>query len=50
MHAIAVHGARARLRQVAVPDLVGIFGKLESLDLPLAAFVEQTKLDFGRVG
>ena len=50
MHAIAVDRAGPRIGQVAVPDLVGVFGQLDALDLALACGVEQADLDFGGVG
>ena len=49
MDAIAVDGSRPRIRQVAVPDLVGVFGQGYPLDLTIAPGVEQAELDLGRV-
>ena len=50
MHAVAVDRAGARVRQVAVPDFVGVLGQADAFDLALAAGVEQAELDLGRVG
>jgi hypothetical protein len=49
MDAVAVGRAWPRIGEVAVPDLVGIFGQIDALDLALAAGVEQAELDLGRV-
>ena len=49
VHAIAVDRARPRIGQVAVPDLVGVFGQCDALELALAAIVEQAELDLGGV-
>ena len=48
--AVAVDGAGPDLGQVAVPDLVGVFGQLDALDLLVAGAVEQADLDLGGVG
>ena len=50
MHAIAVDGARAVRRQIAVPDFVGVFRKFDALEFSFAAVVEQAELDLGGVG
>jgi len=47
---VAVDRAGAGIRQVTVPDLVGVFGELDPLDLLLALVVEQAELDLGGVG
>jgi len=47
--AIAVDLPRVRVRQVAVPDLVGVLGQLDALDFGLALVVEQAQLDLCRV-
>jgi len=49
MHPIGVDGAGPRIRQVAVPDLVGVFGQLDAFELALALDVEQAELDLVRV-
>src|SRR5690606_6071174 len=49
VNAIAVDRARAEPFDVAMPDLVGIFGQLDALELPLAVAVEQAQLDLGRM-
>ena len=49
VHAIAVHGARPRGRQVAVPHFIGVFGKFDALQFGFAGVIEQTQLDFRRV-
>ncbi len=43
--AIAVEQARKDVRQIAVPDLVGVFGEVDPLDLATAVRIEQTELD-----
>ena len=45
MHAVAVKLSRFHVRQIAVPDFVGVFRKLDAGDLDTAAFVEQAKFD-----
>ena len=50
MHPIAVDGARSGVGKEAVPDLVGVFGQLDALDLLLALIVEKAQLDLGRSG
>ena len=45
-----VDGARPRFRQIAVPDLVGIFGQFDPLALGDAVIVEQAEFDLGGVG
>ena len=49
MHAVAVHHAGARLRQVTVPDLVGALGQRDALPFASPAFVEDAQLDLLRV-
>ncbi|MET3823440.1 hypothetical protein ABID76_006166 [Burkholderia ambifaria] len=41
----AVHGARMRVRQVAVPHLVGAFGQVEAREFLAAGRVEHAQLD-----
>ncbi len=48
--AIAVKRAGADVRQIAVKNLVGIFGQFDAAQLAFAFFVEQTDLDLGGVG
>ena len=43
--AIAVDQTGTRGRQIAVPDLIGIFRQLDALELGLAIRVEQAQLD-----
>ena len=50
VHPVAVDGAGARVWQVAVPDLVGVLGQLDAVELRAARGVEQAQLDLGRVG
>ena len=47
--AIAVDQTGTRGRQVAMPDLIGIFRQLDALELGLAIRVEQAQLDLGGV-
>ncbi len=46
----AVDRAGAGVGQVAVPDLVRVFGQFDPLDLALALVVEQAQFDLGGVG
>src|SRR6516162_3458862 len=50
LNAIAIDRAGMHIRQVAVPDLVGVFGQLEARRLALTGFVEQAELDTRRIG
>lgn len=50
MDAVAVDGAGAGGGQIAVPDFVGIFGKLDALELGFTGVVEQAELNLGGVG
>ena len=43
---VAVQQARACLRQIAMPDLVGAFLERNALDFAPPALVEQAQLDF----
>jgi len=38
------------LRQVAMPNLVSVFGQLDARRLALAGLIEETEFDPGRVG
>ncbi len=49
MDAVTVDRARSRIRQIAVPDLVGVLRQHDALDLALAGGVEQAELDFCRM-
>ncbi|ESW38747.1 hypothetical protein O164_16040 [Pseudomonas taiwanensis SJ9] len=50
MHAVAVDQPWVSVRQVAVVDLVGVFGELDAFDFVLAGGVEQAQLDLGGIG
>ena len=45
MHAITIGLARPRLRQIAMPDMLGAFGQGDTLQLVATAVVEQAQLD-----
>ena len=49
MDAVAIHGSRPRIGQIAVPDLVGIFRQNHPLQLAPAVPIEQAQLDLGGV-
>ena len=49
VHAVAVDRPGADTRQIAVPDLVGVFGKLHARGLAGPGIVEKAQLDLGRV-
>src|SRR5260221_12198775 len=42
---IAVEGPRPRIRQIAVPDFVGIFRQRNAVDLANTLRIEETELD-----
>ena len=50
VHPVAVDGAGAGVRQIAVPDLIGIFGQFYAIELGPAGWVEQAELDLGGIG
>ena len=50
VYTVAVNQAGMRVGQVAVVDLIGVFGQLDALDFLFAAGVEQAQLDLGGVG
>ena len=45
--AVAIHGPRPRIGQIAVPDLVGVFRQNHPLQLPPPVPIEQAQLDLG---
>lgn len=49
VYAIAIDRTGRDTRQVAVPDLIGVFGKLDTRGLALALLVEEADLHPGRV-
>src|SRR5690606_28836281 len=49
VHAVAIDEPGARLRQVAVPDLVGALVERDAPDLVASVVVEQAQLDQQRV-
>ena len=50
VHAVAVKLTGPDIRQVAVPDLMGLFRQIDTLGFAPALRVEQAELDAGRVG
>ena len=50
VHAVAVNLPGARVRKIPVPHLVGLLGKLNALELPLAVDVKEAEFDLCRVG
>src|SRR5690606_36295836 len=50
MYTVAVELPRAHVRKVPMPDLVGIFGQFDALELAPSRPVEQAQLDLGGVG
>ena len=50
VHAIAVDGAGPKVFDVAVPDFVGEFRKVNAFDFDAPGIVEQAQLDPGGVG
>src|SRR5689334_12006507 len=47
VNAIAVNRPRARVGEISVPDLVGIFGQFDASDFLAAVRLEQAELDLG---
>ncbi len=43
---IAVQGARPQSRHVTMPDLIGVFGKHQSLNFALTRGIEQAQFNF----
>ena len=50
VHAVAVDLPGVGVGQVAVPDLVGVFGQFDTLQFTLALGVEQAELHLGGMG
>ncbi|MCY1352256.1 hypothetical protein D9M69_385450 [compost metagenome] len=50
VHPVTVDLPRVGIGQVAMPDLVGVFGQVDALQLGFAAGIEQAQLDLGGVG
>ena len=50
VYAVAVNRSGVHVRHIAVPDLVGEFGQLDSRRLAFAATVEEAELDPRRIG
>ena len=49
VNAIAVELTRSCIRQVGMPDLVGVLGELYAVELALTGLVEQADLDLFRI-
>ena len=49
MHAISVQQSRARLGQIAMPHLIGLFPQRNAMQLAPTRFVEQTQFHLLRV-
>lgn len=49
MDTVSVNSGRSNVRQITVPDLIGVLGKCDSLEFTFASLVEQAQLDFGGV-
>jgi len=47
--AVSVNSGRSNVRQVTVPNLVGVLRERDSLEFTFASLVEQAQLDFGSV-
>jgi hypothetical protein len=45
MHPVGVDGSRLRVRQIAVPDLVGELRKFDAFEFGLPGLVKQAQLD-----
>ena len=50
VYAIGIYRAWRRVGQISVPDLISVFGQLNSLDFLRSVLIEQTQFDFGGVG
>src|SRR5262249_52937379 len=49
VHPETVDGSGVGVRHITMPDLVGVFGQLDALELGVAVVVEQTHLNPGRM-
>lgn len=49
VHAVAIDRARPNAVHITVPDLIGVFGQLDARVLAGSGFVEEAKLDAGRM-
>ncbi len=49
VHAVAVDLAGMRIRQITVPDFVGVFGQFDAFEFHFAGFVEQAEFYLGGV-
>src|SRR4029077_20700414 len=47
--AVSINSGRANVRQITVPNLVGVFRECDALKFTFTSLVEQAQLDFGRV-
>jgi hypothetical protein len=45
VHTKPIHGPGTSRLQIPVPDFVGVLGKLQALELALAAIIEEAELD-----
>jgi hypothetical protein len=50
MDAIAVHRARANIRKIPMPDLIGVLRQFDPLQLLLSVFVENADFYLGGMG
>jgi hypothetical protein len=50
MEAVTVERARSDIRQIAMEDLIGVFGHFDTTQFALALFVEQADFHLGGVG
>src|SRR5258708_19622200 len=46
MDAVSINSGRSNIRQINVPNLVGVFREYDSLEFTFAPLVEQTQLHF----
>ena len=47
--AVAVNSGRSNVRQITVPNLLGVLRECDSLEFTFASLVEQAQLDFSGV-
>jgi hypothetical protein len=50
VHAVRIYRSWSRVGQISVPDLISVFGQLNSLDFLRSGLIEQTQFDFRGIG
>ena len=50
VNAVTIDGAGTDVREIAMPDLVGVLGKLDTIELAATGLVKDSNFDFCGVG